>query len=172
MKYIFAEDEPIRLKNATLADPQVFGEALEAIASPSGSLEPQAVVDAASALDHPLHRHFEWDDSIAAKAHRLDTARRIIRLVRVELPDRQGMDARAYLSIRDTAGARYEPLEKVRASVDLQLTVLRQAKRELESIKARYRDFADIFRGVEETIATLDKRIEAETKARKLKDAG
>jgi len=35
-----------------------------------GILEPQDVVDAARPDDHPLHGAFEWDDGIAAEAHR------------------------------------------------------------------------------------------------------
>lgn len=52
-------------------------------AAPDGVLTPAAVVDAARDESHPLHDRFEWDDSKAAEAHRLNQARVLIRSVRV-----------------------------------------------------------------------------------------
>jgi hypothetical protein len=49
------------------------------------SLTPEAVVEAAKAEKHPLHRFFTWDDKKAAHAHRIDQARTLIRSVRLEI---------------------------------------------------------------------------------------
>jgi len=43
-----------------------------------GQLSPEAVVEAAAAKDHPLHRFFEWRNADAAALWRLDQARRMI----------------------------------------------------------------------------------------------
>lgn len=42
-------------------------------------LTASSVVKAASDPDSPLHKHFTWDDTQAAKAHRLQQARTLIR---------------------------------------------------------------------------------------------
>lgn len=50
-----------------------------------GRLTPEAVVEAASDPDSPLHSAFTWDDAEAAHQHRLDQARFLIRRVRVDV---------------------------------------------------------------------------------------
>lgn len=73
IRYVFKEDEPIRIKAAAKANPQVIGEALSEVAkNEGGRLTPGAVVSAARSQNHPLHPHFEWDDRVAAEAYRLD----------------------------------------------------------------------------------------------------
>ena len=53
--------------------------ALSALAEAhGGKLDPETVVDVARDPDHPLHSHFEWDDSKAAHQYRLGQARALI----------------------------------------------------------------------------------------------
>ena len=59
---------------------------LEAIRAEAGALTPDAVVAAAEEEDHPLHSSFTWDDDIAAHAHRINQARKLIRRVRIIAP--------------------------------------------------------------------------------------
>lgn len=47
----------------------------------NGRLTPEQVVDDATNPQSPLHEEFEWDDAEAAKLHRLNQARSIIRRV-------------------------------------------------------------------------------------------
>lgn len=49
-----------------------------------GRLSPDIVVAAAIDPTSPLHSKFEWDDTEAAKEHRRNQARALIRSVRVE----------------------------------------------------------------------------------------
>lgn len=49
-----------------------------------GYIEPSAVVEAARDPKSPIHDEFEWDVHKAAQAHWLDTARQLIRFVRLE----------------------------------------------------------------------------------------
>jgi hypothetical protein len=48
----------------------------------SGKLTAEQVVEAASDRDSLLHDSFEWDDTKAAHAHRIETARTLIRSLR------------------------------------------------------------------------------------------
>ena len=145
IRYVFRDDQPLAIKGAKDADPQVIGEALAAISDKlGGHLTPVAVVDAARDKKHVLHRHFEWDDALAADAYRLDQARHIVRVVRVEDEDAEGGTARAYLSISEKNGVSYRPIEAVKKSVDLQAAVLKGAERDLRAFEMRYKDLIDI----------------------------
>lgn len=139
--YVF-KDEPLRIKAAATANPQVIGEALAALAADrEGHLTPSAVVEAAQYSLSPLHAHFEWDDATAAHAHRLDQARELIRVIRI---DEGEQSPPAFVSISDASGVSYRPVAEVRASSSLQLVVLKQAERDLVAFQRRYRELADI----------------------------
>lgn len=51
----------------------------------NGHIEPAAVVEAAREPDSPIHDEFEWNVKAAAEQHWLDTARGLIRFVRLEV---------------------------------------------------------------------------------------
>jgi hypothetical protein len=59
-------------------------EELEAIAA-GGVLHPADVVEAARNPNSAMHNQFEWDDSEAAEAYRLQQARALIRRVKVNV---------------------------------------------------------------------------------------
>lgn len=64
----------------TGVDPAAAAAELERIRA-GGGLTPEAVVLTARNPDNPLHNAFEWDDSEAARQHRLYQARTLIRAV-------------------------------------------------------------------------------------------
>lgn len=159
IKYVFRDDDMVPLKSAKNVNPQVIGEALQRIADKdNGRLTPGAVVDAATPKSHPLHNHFEWDDATAASAFRLDQARALIRLVRVE-DDTSAEPPRAFLSAKDGDKICYHSFQAVMQSASLQLAVMNSAKRDLEAFKRRYRGLQDIFPELNTAIAKIDSRI-------------
>jgi hypothetical protein len=167
IRYVFREDEPVRIKAASKADPQIFGEALADItAAAGGRLTPNAVVASARSENHPLHPHFEWDDHVAAEAYRLDQARNIIRMVRVV--DDEGSDgtSRAFMSINDKLGTAYRSITEVKSSIDLQMAVLKQADRDLDAFLRRFRDMTDVCADVQEARRKVAARLKKfETRA-------
>jgi hypothetical protein len=167
IKYVFREDEPLRIKAAEKADPQAIGEALEKIAAGNdGNLTPRQVVDAARNQRHVLHRHFEWDDAVAAESFRLEQARNLIRIVRVEDVETQEGSTRAFLSIGGKAGRSYHPVAEVKRSADLQAAVLQQADRDLEAFQRRYRELVDVCKVVRQAQEKLrGKRARLESRA-------
>lgn len=56
---------------------------LQDIASRDGKLTPDAIIEDAQDQESPLHEEFEWDDAKAAMEARRETARRLIRSVKV-----------------------------------------------------------------------------------------
>ena len=74
----------------------------------SGELDPETVVSAARDEKSPLHSAFEWDDSNAAHAHRLQTAQLLIRSVLVVVSGASGSSpqrTRVTVTERPEAGA-------------------------------------------------------------------
>jgi hypothetical protein len=143
IRYVFSDDEPLRIKAAHMADPQKIGEALEQIRLEHGVLKPQAVVEAAQDLASPLHPHFEWDDRAAAHRYRLDQARTLIRVIRVE-DDSAGEPPRAFYTVTTRDGQAYHSLEEVRTSADLQRAVQERALRDLEGFLQRYNEISEV----------------------------
>lgn len=164
--FSFPEGEPVRLKNAKQADANVIGAALSAIAAENGGeLRPQDVVAAARAKTHPLHAHFEWNDKAAADAYRIDQARALIRIVRVDVEEDKE-PVRAFFSVKDEGRQRYQPVEKVLNSASMQLSLLKMARRDLESFKTRYAAIRELMEPIADAISKIDKRVsDAENRA-------
>jgi hypothetical protein len=166
IRYIFWEDEPIRIKGAGQANPQVIGEALAKLtAQAEGELRPKAVVDAARDKRHVLHPHFEWDDSVAAENFRLDQARNLIRIVRVEDEDAKEGSTRAFVSINEGSTA-YRPAADVKQSVNLQEALWRQAMKELDAFERRYAELADICKLVKQARDALGRKLQRKNETR------
>lgn len=145
IRYVFAADKVLTIKAQTKADPQKIGEALAEIsAKANGHLTPEAIVDTAKAKTHILHRHFEWDDKLAAHQYRLDQARDLVQSIHVEAAETESGYARAFLSIREKDGTSYRSLGDVMQSADLQSKVLAAAERDLLAFENRYRSLTDI----------------------------
>lgn len=162
LRYVFRDDEPLRIKAAKNADPQAIGEALWAIAERAGGeLTPATVVDAARDKYSSLHPHFEWDDTAAAEQWRQEQARALIRVVRVEDDEAEEGDTRAFLSIRSVDGVAYHPVGEVRRSLDMQLIVLRQAERDLAAFQRRYRELSEVCAPVKEAREALQRKLAA-----------
>ena len=72
-----------------------------------GMLLVDDVLSEAKSVDSPLHKHFEWDDSVAAEAHRRYQARTLIQKCHITLVESEPTKVRAFVSLqsdRDTGG--------------------------------------------------------------------
>jgi len=72
-----------------------------------GMLLVDDVLSEAKNVDSPLHKHFEWDDSVAAEAHRRYQARALIQKCHITLVESEPTKVRAFVSLqsdRDTGG--------------------------------------------------------------------
>lgn len=158
IKYVFRDGNAFGIKNAKDANPQVIGQSLALISKKhNGRLTPDMVVAAAKSSHSPLHRHFEWDNTIAADAYRLGQARDLVQSIHVEDTKAEVPVARAFLSIIDPEqGRSYRTLSDVISSADLQMKVLEEAQRDLLAFERRYRaleDICDLVRSIREKLA-------------------
>jgi hypothetical protein len=104
-----------------------------------GVLMVDDVLAVAQDEDNILHRHFEWDDSEAAKQYRREQARSLIQKCKITVGDNTPMHVRAFVSLpsdRDSGGG-YRMVADVMANDsqkeefihDLQLTIARWVKK-------------------------------------------
>lgn len=81
---------PIKKERAftmmTKVDREAVRAALEALTAENDEvLLPDAIVAAAKKKDSVLHPLFEWNDSKAAHAHRIDQARALVRTIKIDI---------------------------------------------------------------------------------------
>jgi hypothetical protein len=123
---------------------------LHALEARDGRIQPQAVVDAARDPGSPLHALFEWDDSKAAEAHRIQTASTIIRSItyRVmslgkQVNDYQPMFVRYQEGPAGEGGPTgYGHVVTVLGDDDLRGRMVDQARKELDAWVRRYETVA------------------------------
>jgi hypothetical protein len=112
-----------------------------------GLLTPQNVVEEAKPQDHPLHSHFEWEDSIAAHEFRIIQARQLIRRVTVTrvTPDDMPMTVRTFHSVAGPQGRAYEPIEEIIEEPMTMRILLSQMRRDFAALKRRYAHMAQFY---------------------------
>ncbi len=122
-------------------NPQSVGEELERIRAVHGTLTAALVLEAAVAPENPLHQAFEWDDSAAATAHRLNQARRLIVSIRVLNGPIQS-PIPAFVSVRTPdAGRNYVPSMEALSDEQLRLRVLSEIQQFAEAMQRRYANY-------------------------------
>jgi hypothetical protein len=104
-----------------------------------GVLTIDSVLDEARDESSPLHKHFEWDDSVAADAHRRYQARVLIQRCRITLVEPEPVQIRAFVSLqndRETGGGyrlttdvMNDDLRKEELLHDIRLTIARWTKK-------------------------------------------
>lgn len=112
-----------------------------------GDLTPEILVQVAKSPKHPLHSRFTWDDTEAAKKWRLEEGAHLIRSVRIVREDRPDApaDLRAFVAVRGADGHRasYVPTEVAMEDEFTRELVLRQMKRDWETLRRRYQHMSE-----------------------------
>lgn len=132
-----------------------------------GVLRPDAVVEFARDPESALHSKFTWDDTEAARQHRLWQARQVIR-VAVEILPRTNTETRVYVSLVSDRikGGGYRPLKDVMSDAEMRAEMIRQALGDFKRVRDRYqqiRELAPIFEAIESVES--EQAIEVEEKA-------
>lgn len=120
-------------------DPEVIVAEFERIRSEHGVLQPEIVIEVAEDEDSPLHDQFPWDDAEAARQHRLDIARRLIRAIVVE--DKPGTEERSQYVYTERD---YVPLAGITATPGRYMQALTAAQRDLESAERRVNELKNL----------------------------
>lgn len=85
---------------------QVIGSRLDEITRKlKGELTPQAVIEDAKKVSSPLHKHFEWDDSIAGEKFRMYQARKLMgEIYEVVVTNSTKNEFRSFVHVTNTDG--------------------------------------------------------------------
>lgn len=133
-------------------------EEIETIREKNGKVTPELVVEFAKDKKTALHGRFEWDETKAAAAYRIEQARRVLRVF-VKLEDGENgnpVKVRAFISLPSDRkiGNEYRTIEDVLKNPEWRSEMLDMAKKELKSFKEKYRAFSELA-GIHEEIDKL-----------------
>lgn len=115
---------------------QVAGEVCSRLES-EGRLNAVELVDESRPEDSPMHKEFEWDDSIAGEEWRRHQARNIINTIIVVPEVEERPVQRAFFKV-ESQSRNYESINVIIQQEDKYRKLLAQAKREFESYKDKY----------------------------------
>lgn len=118
-------------------DANIMGKALEKIEKKYGSVSPENILNEASKPKHPLHKCFEWDNTIAAQKWRERQAHSMLRILVVET-DEIKEPIRAFVYIKTEKEGIYQDIEKALTVQESSDFLVEQAKREMDSWIKKY----------------------------------
>lgn len=144
-----------------ITDERIVNELQRLADDHGGILQPQVVVDSARNPESPLHDHFEWDETEAARQWRLLQARNLIRVVvkYERLSNGQPLPCRVFVSLtpdRESDGGGYRVTSAVMSDEALRLQLLADARQEMVTFRAKYArlsELVDVFKAMEEADA-------------------
>lgn len=117
---------------------------LEQLADAAGGmLTAEAVVDFARDRKTALHREFTWDDREAARCHRLDQARQLIRVYVTYLPQVR-RTVRAFVSVPTdrTGGLGYRRVAAAISNPDWHCQMVEEVANRVRSLRSSYAHLA------------------------------
>lgn len=131
-------------------------ETLTAIYEEKGELTAEGLVADAASPKHPLHDHFEWDDSRAGHLYRVEQARQLLRVTYAPTPGAP-THMRAFVAVRgeSTPRAEYKPTEEVLLDPIQRQLLLNQMKRDWATFQRRYEhmaEYAEFLNGIADRI--------------------
>lgn len=130
-------------------DAQVIGPVMLRLAEENGEVTKETVLDEARGKGSPLHKHFTWDDTEAAKRYRFGQAGLLIRSIKVivEVSGGETVKTRLLVSVKNQEGERvYQPVTTIVADDDLCHQVIEEAHDELRSWQDKYTSYRKMFR--------------------------
>ena len=132
----------------------------EAYTEEDGQRLPELVLAKAEAGDERLRGYFEWDDTAAGRAHRLEQAAQLVRRVKVTVlraADEAPIKVRAYIARKELPSTEeniepgaYIAIERVAGQTAYEASVADSIKRDLLRLERKYRDTNLIFAMAEE----------------------
>lgn len=146
-------------------DAAVVAAALERIRKRTGNEGTQAaeLVEEASNPSSPLHPCFEWNDSAAAAAHRVNQARALVRnvvVVEYRSPAQPPKVVQAYASVPNADGVkRYTAMSAILDDEEKKWAMLTEARTQLLGWCRRYEalaELAGLADAVKQAVAAFD----------------
>lgn len=129
-----------------------------------GTLTDEGIVQAASAKRHVLHKLFEWDDTEAARMHRLTQARSLLRSFRVTYVERPETPVRAF-QVQRKASPRvkadrtlYTTTSDAMSDGPTRERLIAEAIRQAMQFRRRFQELYElnaVFEAIDQTVGSL-----------------
>lgn len=111
----------------------------------AGVIQPADVVARASDPASAMHSWFQWDDTEAAQAYRLQQARQLLRVfVTVETKDNKPVRAFVSLGTDRYGEGGYRTMAEVLSDEEMRAQLLADAVKELRSAERKYRQLQEL----------------------------
>lgn len=127
-----------------------------------GHITPAEIVEHAKKKNSPLHDQFDWNDKSAAYKNRLDTARELIRVCRIEFHDSTTTISSCAAFVRDpeldSKQQGYVSIEKLKSNKDLAREAL-VAKFSRIATELRNAHELSTALGINDEVEEIEKRI-------------
>jgi len=140
---------------------KIRNELLKIAKEHNGIIRPAIVIEKARDSKSPLHNCFEWDNSKAAEAFRLEQARGLIRTyVTVFSEETHPQDVFVSLSTDRKAGGGYRVLADVIGDADMKKILLKDALNEMVYFTKKYnrlQELASVIKVMNEVMAKINK---------------
>jgi hypothetical protein len=149
------------------ADAMIVGPVCESLARRHGVARPEDLLTESRDPKSPTHRFFEWDNSKAAEAYRVDQARYLMRSYTVVLERSETKQEVRGLQYVDSKGG-YVPSAIVFSDGNMTHEVVERAKREAASWYHRHQqlravaELSGVFDAIESAIVKADTEAAAE----------
>ncbi len=154
-------------RGAAKVKPEVAFAAIEKLKAKNGGIATaESIVTAAAGVRHPLHKHFNWDDTEAANEYRKEQARLLLRSIVVVYREAPKVPTRAYqVIIMESDEPEEKPRQVYRSTDDIladpaaRAELLARAFQELISFQRKFRclqELAPIFRTLNEVLETTE----------------
>lgn len=136
----------------------VVGHCLEQIQKRTGrrGIKPSEVIDEAKEPSSPLHEFFEWDNTKAAEAYRVEQARHLLAAITVEYEDvNESRPVRLFVNMKPQGEGNereYIPTVAVLSDASMRAQLIRQALGEADAWRKRYEhlnELANVFAAIE-----------------------
>lgn len=124
---------------------QTIGETVDQLKTANGVAKSEDLLALATDPTSPLHQGFEWDDTVAARKHRLRQAGLMIASIRVVNSPVLPPSAPAFISVRTVEHGRgFLPAVEALTPEVLRQRAKDDIARAIEGLKRRYRLYEDI----------------------------
>jgi hypothetical protein len=123
-------------------DANIFGAVKDEIEAKKGIVTPYDIVQEAKKPSSPIHAALEWNNSIAARHHRIEQARHLLgslQIVHVRMEVSPTISSKAMFRVRpEHSSGGYASQDRILSDRDLRRQVIASARSELECFVKKY----------------------------------
>ena len=125
---------------------ELYRNILDELRVKEGCIKPESVVEIAKDPNHPMHKLFEWDDSVAGYQYRVYQARLIINRITVDLIDVSTDAYEMFVPVTATNSRKrgYYSVSEIMSDEEMRKQVLQQALSLARYWMDKYKQYSEL----------------------------